>query len=170
MKKILFYGMSIVLLLSLQGCSFFGLWDSEPSTPQEVGEAQEATSSPTLSSSSGRNYVKGVVKSLKRDKNSGTWNYVIEGVDMTNGKLPRVNFNHNVIVANEGDLVHASFDGGKLVDLLILKAGHASKTSKRPATQAQPVGKKVASPKDAGKRSKSSQVLSVPQEEFIKLN
>ena len=160
--------MSIVLLLSLQGCSFFGLWDSEPSTPQEVGEAQEANSSPTLSSSSGRNYVKGVVKSLKRDKNSGTWNYVIEGVDMTNGKLPRVNFNHNVIVANEGDLVHASFDHGKLVDLLILKAAHASKSNKGQVTQ--PVGKKVASPKDAGKRSKSSQVLSVPQEEFIKLN
>ena len=160
--------MSIVLVLLLQGCSFFGLWDSEPSTPQEVGEAQEATSSPTLSSSSGRNYVKGVVKSLKRDKNSGAWNYVIEGVDMTNGKLPRVNFNHNVIVANEGDLVHASFDHGKLVDLLILKAAHASKSNKGQVTQ--PVGKKVASPKDAGKRSKSSQVLSVPQEEFIKLN
>lgn len=160
--------MSIVLVLLLQGCSFFGLWDSEPSTPQEVGEAQEANSSPTLSSSSGRNYVKGVVKSLKRDKNSGTWNYVIEGVDMTNGKLPRVNFNHNVIVANEGDLVHASFDHGKLVDLLILKAAHASKSNKGQVTQ--PVGKKVASPKDAGKRSKSSQVLSVPQEEFIKLN
>ena len=160
--------MSIVLVLLLQGCSFFGLWDSEPSTPQEVGEAQEANSSPTLSSSSGRNYVKGVVKSLKRDKNSGAWNYVIEGVDMTNGKLPRVNFNHNVIVANEGDLVHASFDHGKLVDLLILKAAHASKSNKGQVTQ--PVGKKVASPKDAGKRSKSSQVLSVPQEEFIKLN
>ena len=149
----------------LQGCSFFGLWDSEPSTPQEVGETQE-TATPA-SSLTGRNYVKGIVKSLKRDPNTGTWNYVIQGVDTTNGKLPRVSFNHNVIVANEGDLVHASFDGTKLVDLLILKSANASKNTKiRPTNSRQaPVGQAV-----AGKRNKGSQVLSVPQEEFIKLN
>lgn len=165
MKKILFYTVSIITFLTLQGCAILGFGESSPQTPAPMSEVQDPNN-PKLTSLVGKNYIKGVVKSLKRDNNANAWNYVIEGVDMSNGKLSYVNFNHKSVVANEGDLVHASFDGMRMVDLLIIKAGYFKGGQKNTATPT----KKAVPEKGAGKRDKAHQILSVPQEEFVKLN
>ena len=155
----------MIILLSLQGCSFFGFGDTQPNTPQEAEQMQDQNTA--TSSWKDRTYVKGIVKSLKRNTDNGTWSYVIEGVDTTNDKLPSISFEHNAVVANEGDLVHASFNGSKLIDLLILKSANGRQQVVK--TSGSTARKGSSSGADTGKRGKSTQVVGVPQEEFVKL-
>ena len=104
----------------MQGCSSKA---PEPSTLKTYANENSETN-PRLSKLVGKNYVKGVITSLKRDSTGTTWNYVIDGIDTSNGKLPYVNFNHKTVLANEGDLVHASFDGNRLTEMLVIRAGY----------------------------------------------
>jgi len=138
---------------------------------QNLSKEQQAsyeTKNPKLSNLVGKNYVKGIVTALNRESSSQTWNYVIEGVDTTNGKLPYVNFNNKTVLANEGDLVHASFDGNKLTQMLVIKEGYF-KGGKR--QEVVPIPKKSnLGEKTATKRDKAHQILAVPQEESIRLN
>jgi len=162
-KKVIVYSVSLLMMAFVQGCSLF----SGPSTPEvSTQSVAESNDNPKLSRLVGKNYVKGVVTSLKRDSTGTAWNYVIDGIDTSNGKLPYVNFNHKTVLANEGDLVHASFDGNKLTEMLVLRAGYY-KGGKIQDTKVQ---KKPVAEKGAGKRDKAHQVLSVPQEEYIKLH
>ena len=162
MKKIIFYSLAALAMAFMQGCSLF----SGPAAPEvNTQSVAESNDNPKLSNLVGKNYVKGVITSLKRDNTGTTWNYVIEGIDTSNGKLPYVNFNHKTVLANEGDLVHASFDGNKLTEMLVIRAGYF-KNGKKQDTVPQ---KKPVAEKGAGKRDKAHQVLSVPQEEYIKL-
>ena len=165
MKKIAFYTALVVLFAFMQGCAP----KSTPMTPtvntKNLSNEKRQTN-PKLSNLVGKNYVKGIITSLNQDSSVGAWNYVIEGVDTSNGKLPYVNFNHKTVVANEGDLVHASFDGNRMTEMLVIKAGYF----KGGKFQDVVPRKKPVAEKGAGKRDKAHQILSVPQEEFVKLN
>jgi hypothetical protein len=155
------------MVVSFQGCALFtSTPPPELNTQNLSSESADDGESAKLSKLVGKNYVKGIITTLKRTSKGDAWNYIIEGVDTSNGKLPHVNFNHKTIVANEGDLVYATFDGMKMTEMLIIKAGYF-KNGKR---QEFVPKKKPVAEKGEGKRDKAHQVIGVPQEEFIKLN
>ena len=159
--------LSGAVLLLMQGCAMSSATPEPQINTQNLSqESQTGSSNAKLSQLAGKNYIKGIVMSVKMEGTQGIWNYVIEGIDTSNGKLSYVNFNHKAVVANEGDMVYASFDGMKLTEMLIIKAGYY-KNGKRNTTAPT---KKAVPEKGAGKRDKAHQVLGVPQEEFIKLN
>lgn len=164
-KKLAIYCLSAWMLVSFQGCALFTSAPEPTISTQNLAQTTDETN-PKLSKLVGKNYVKGIITTLKRDSAGQWWNYAIEGVDTSNGKLPYVNFNHKTVVANEGDLVYASFDGMKMTEMLIIKAGYF-KNGKRQDVVPK---KKPIAEKGAGKRDKAHQILSVPQEEYIKLN
>ena len=149
----------------MQGCAFTTPPKAPVITTKNVSQETKhsASTNPKLSNLVGRNYIKGIVTSLKRDDSSNTWNYVIEGIDTSNGKLPYVNFNHKSVQANESDLVYATFDGNHLTEMLIVKPGFMKAT--RPPVVPK---KKSSGEKSAGKRDKEHQILAVPQEETIR--
>lgn len=147
----------------IQGCSI-NLPFASQNAPDARYAKQQTSENQNLTKLVGKNYVKGIITSLKRDTNLSVWNYQIEGIDTTNGKLPFVSFNHKNVVANEGDLVHASFDGMRMTEMLVIKAGYF-----RNGKRQEVVPMKKPSPKESGKRDKAHQVLSVPEEEYIKL-
>lgn len=149
----------VAFFVMMQGCAW--ITSSSPNA-----KTSGDTRNPKLSNLVGKNYIKGVVMALNHDTGAQMWNYVIEGVDTTNGKLPYVNFNTKVVTANEGDLVYASFNGNNLVEMLVIKPGYFKNGKTQPVVPK----KSVASDKSAGKRDKAHQILAVPQEESIKLN
>ena len=156
-----------LLFLVMQGCA---ARTPPPSTITTYANEKDNNTNPKLSKLVGKNYVKGIVRSLKQDANSQTWNYEIDGIETTNGKLPYVNFNHKTVLANEGDLVYASFDGMRLTEMFVIKEGFYK--GGKSATPKAPVKKKSSSKNSddggAGKRDKAHQVIGVPQEETIK--
>lgn len=155
--------LSLLLLFALmQGCSSRA---PEPSTLKTYGNETSETN-PRLSKLVGKNYIKGIITALNHESNGQVWNYVIEGVDTTNGKLPYVNFNHKTVMANEGDLVYASFDGNRMTEMLVIKAGYFKGGKKQEYT---PPKKSTSGEKASTKRDKAHQILAVPQEERVKL-
>ena len=86
----------------MQGCAP----KATPTTPDVNTKNlsnEKSQTNPKLSNLVGKNYVKGIITSLNQDTHAGAWNYVIEGVDTTNGKLPYDTFNHKTVVANDGE-------------------------------------------------------------------
>ena len=85
-----------------------------------------------------------------------------------------MNFNHKTVLANEGDLVYASFDGMRLTEMFVIKEGFykggKSNTYTPPVKKKSTSASKSKSSDDggAGKRDKAHQVIGVPQEETIK--
>ncbi len=155
--------LSLLLLFALvQGCTSKA---PAPSTVKTYAN-ENAETNPKLSKLVGKNYIKGIITSINQESNGQMWNYVIEGIDTTNGKLPYVNFNHKTVLANEGDLVYASFDGNRLTEMLVIKAGYF-KNGKR--QEVVPAKKSTSGEKSSTKRDKAHQILSVPQEESVKL-
>ncbi|AHJ11894.1 hypothetical protein [Sulfurospirillum multivorans] len=171
MKRFLSYLCVALLVLLMQGCASR---TPPASTVTTFANEKPDTTNPKLSKLVGKNYIKGIVRSLKQEANSQLWNYEIDGIDTTNGKLPYVNFNHKTVLANEGDLVYASFDGMRLTEMFVIKEGFY-KGGKR-NTYTPPVKKKSTSTSKskssddggAGKRDKAHQVIGVPKEETIK--
>ena len=171
MKRIVSSLCVALLLLFAQGCV-----NKKPApapTTQNVSTEKQETN-PKLSKLVGKNYIKGIVRSLKHDPAAQTWNYEIDGIETTNGKLPYVNFNHKSVLANEGDLVYASFDGIRLTEMFVVKEGFykgGKSTTYTPPVKKKSSGKSSSSDDGgAGKRDKAHQVIGVPQEESIKLN
>lgn len=170
MKRILSYLGIALLFLLMQGCAS----RTPPASTVTTYANDKEKTNPKLSKLVGKNYIKGVVISLKQEANSQLWNYEIDGIETTNGKLPYVNFNHKTVLANEGDLVYASFDGTRLTEMFVVKEGFykGGKTT----TYTPPVKKKTASKNKnneddtAGKRNKAHQVIAIPQEETVKFN
>ena len=161
----------IVLLLGLQGCT------TQPSAPKpEINTKnvsnEKSNTDPKLTKLVGKNYIKGVIIALKQGSDGRGWNYEIDGIETTNGKLPRVNFNHNSVLANEGDLVYASFNGMRVSEMFVIKAGYFKngKISPSPSPTKIYTKKKTNTPETEGKRNKAHQVLGVPKEESIRLN
>ena len=168
LKRIVSYLCIVVLFVFVQGCA------NKPAPAPATKKASEQNVNPKLTKLVGKNYVKGIVKSLQHDTSVQMWNYEIEGIETTNGKLPYVNFNHKTVLANEGDLVYASFDGMRLTEMFVIKEGYM-KGGKRAASPSPTPKKKSSSSNNnddggAGKRDKAHQVIGVPQEESIKLN
>ncbi|WP_263831980.1 hypothetical protein [Sulfurospirillum oryzae] len=168
MKRILTYLGVALLFLFAQGCA-----PKSPPPASTLKTYDNEKTNPKLSKLVGKNYVKGIVRTINHDPIAQTWNYEIDGIETTNGKLSYVNFNHKTILANEGDLVYASFDGMRLTEMFVIKEGFY-KGGKNASTTPPPVKKKSAGKSSddggAGKRDKAHQVLGVPQEESIKLN
>lgn len=161
----------------MQGCAFNQQAQKPEVNTQNVSNQQDKAN-PKLSHLVGKNYIKGVVLHLTYDTNTQLWNYEIDGIETTNGKLPYVNFNHKTVLANEGDLVYASFNGMRLEEMFVIKAGYfkngkimQSSPSKAPKTYAKKkTSGKSSEPDEPGVRNKAHQVLSVPQVETIQLN
>ncbi len=179
MKRIALLNIALFLLL-LQGCALLQPKASDaPAEAPEVTtqnlssqtQAKPESSGVKLTQMVGKNYIKGVILSLKYDPSAQMWTYDIDGIETTNNKLPRAIFNHKAVLANEGDIVYASFDGMRLVEMFVIKAGYM-KGDRRPLP-AKPVvrkkGTKAQEASSAGKRDKAHQILSVPEEETIKL-
>ncbi|WP_041956627.1 hypothetical protein [Sulfurospirillum arsenophilum] len=168
MKRIVSSLCVVLLFLFVQGCA---PKSPPPSTLKTY--ANEKETNPKLSKLVGKNYIKGVVRAVNHDPVAQTWNYEIDGIELTNGKLPYVNFNHKSVLANEGDLVYASFDGMRMTEMFVIKAGFY-KGGKQATTTPPPVRKKSSGKSSddggAGKRDKAHQVVGVPQEETVKLN
>jgi len=170
LKRIVSYLCLALLFLFIQGCAP----KSPPPASTVKNYANEKEINPKLSKLVGKNYIKGIVRSLNQDANSQAWNYEIDGIELTNGKLPYVNFNHKSVLANEGDLVYASFDGMRMTEMFVIKAGFYK--GGKSSTYTPPVKKKITSKSKnsddggAGKRDKAHQVVGVPQEETVKLN
>ena len=164
MKRILSYLGVALLFLLMQGCAS----RTPPASTVTTYANDKENTNPKLSKLVGKNYIKGVVISLKQDVNAQAWNYEIDGIETTNGKLPYVNFNHKAVLANEGDLVYASFDGMRVSEMFVIKAAYFKNGKIAPS----PVytKKKSSTPDTSGKRDKAHQVLGVPKEESIKLN
>jgi hypothetical protein len=161
----------------MQGCAF----NQQPQQPQINTQNltnQQEKANPKLSHLVGKNYIKGVILHLSYDANTQLWNYEIDGIETTNGKLPYVNFNNKTVLANEGDLVYASFNGMRLEEMFVIKAGYFKNgkiTQTTPSRAPKTYTKKKANAKGGepdlpGVRNKAHQVLSVPQEETIQLN
>jgi len=158
----------VFLILFAQGC--VNKNPAPAASTQNRGEKQDNVN-PKLSKLVGKNYVKGIVRTLTQDPAAQAWNYEVDGIDTTNGKLSYVNFNHKSVLANESDLVYVAFDGMRVTEMFVIKEGF--KSSKRASTT--PPVKKKSSGKNsddggAGKRDKAHQVVGVPQEETVKLN
>ena len=171
MKRIMSYLCVALVFLFIQGCAR----KSPPPASTLTTYAQEKeTSNPKLTKLVGKNYIKGIVRSLKQEANNAQlWNYEIDGIDTTNGKLSYVNFDHKSVLANEGDLVYASFDGMRMTEMFVVKEGFYKKG--KTTTYTPPVKKKTSTSKSnddggAGKRDKAHQVIDVPKEETIRLN
>jgi len=164
----------------MQGCSFNSAPQKHEISTQNLSNQKSNTpkTNPKLSRLVGKNYVKGVITNLKYDTATQLWNYVIDGVDTSNGKLPYVNFNHRAVLANEGDLVYASFNGMRLEELMVIKAGYFKngKITQTPSLKHKTYKKKstikstASEPDEPGIRNKAHQVIGVPQEETIQLN
>ena len=152
----------------MQGCA---PKSPPPASTLKTYNTEKDTTNPKLTKLVGKNYIKGIVRSLKQEANSSLWNYEIDGIDKTNGKLSYVNFNHKSVLANEGDLVYASFDGMRVTEMFVIKAAKNT-TAYTPPVKKKSSAKKSGSDDDggAGKRDKAHQVIGVPQEESIKLN
>jgi len=170
LKRILSYLCVALLLLFIQGC----VRKAPPpaSTVTTYANEKEAAN-PKLTKLVGKNYIKGIVRSLKQEpNNSQLWNYEIDGIETTNGKLSYVNFNHKTVLANEGDLVYASFDGMRLTEMFVVKEGFykggKSTTYTPPVKKKASTSSKSSDDGGAGKRDKAHQVIGVPQEETIK--
>jgi len=180
LKNVISYLCVALLVLIMQGCSFNTAPQKPEISTQNVSNQQPNTqnANPKLSHLVGKNYIKGVVTNLKYDTDAQVWNYVIDGVDTSNGKLPYVNFNHKAVLANEGDLVYASFNGMRLDELLVIKAGYFKNGKIAPTSpikhttykKKSTVKSTTAEPDEPGVRNKAHQVISVPQEETIRLN
>ena len=167
------------LIFFVQGCAFNQQSQKPQINTQNVSNQPASKENPKLSHLVGKNYVKGVLLHLTYDPESQLWNYDIDGIETTNGKLPHVNFNHKTALANEGDLVYASFNGMRLEELFVIKAGYYRNGK---ITQTAPVRKpvttankkktsgKTSEPDEPGVRNKAHQVIDVPQEETIRLN
>jgi hypothetical protein len=171
LKRILSYLCVALLFVLMQGCASRTPPASTVTT--YANEKKPDATNPKLTKLVGKNYIKGIVRSLKQDAtNSLLWNYEIDGIDTTNGKLSYVNFNHKTVLANEGDLVYASFDGMRLTEMFVIKEGFYK--NGKTTTYTPPVKKKSTSTSKnsddggAGKRDKAHQVIGVPQEETIK--
>jgi hypothetical protein len=151
----------------IQGCA---PKSPPPASTLKTYNTEKETTNPKLTKLVGKNYIKGIVRTLKQEANSSMWNYEIDGIDKTNGKLSYVNFDHKSVLANEGDLVYASFDGMHLTEMFVIKA--VKNTTYTPPLKKKSSAKKSSSDDDggAGKRDKAHQVIGVPQEESIKLN
>ena len=171
MKRIVSYLCVALLFLFIQGCASRSAAPAPDVNTKNVSneKSNEESNNPKLSKLVGKNYVKGIVKALKHDTSKQTWNYEIEGIETTNGKLPYVNFNHKSVLANEGDLVYASFDGMRLSEMFVVKEGFY-KGGKRASAPVSPVRKKSTNTAEssAGKRDKAHQVIGVPQEETVR--
>ncbi|MDD3342191.1 MAG: hypothetical protein PHR87_01280 [Sulfurospirillaceae bacterium] len=162
-----FFVSCATVALLMQGCALTSPQKTPTINTKNVSKETQsvASTNPKLSNLVGRNYIKGIVTSVKRDDGLNTWNYIIEGIDTSNGKLPYVNFNHKSVQANESDLVYATFDGNHLTEMLVIKPGFMK--AKRPPVMPK---KKNSGEKSAGKRDKEHQILAIPQEETIRLN
>lgn len=95
MKRILSYLGVALLFLLMQGCAS----RTPPASTVTTYANDKENTNPKLSKLVGKNYIKGVVISLKQDVNAQAWNYEIDGIETTNGKLPYVNFNHKTVLA-----------------------------------------------------------------------
>ncbi|AFL67826.1 hypothetical protein [Sulfurospirillum barnesii] len=154
------------LFLFMQGCA---TKTPAPQINTKNVSNEKASTDSKLTPLVGKNYIKGVIISLKHANDGQGWNYEIDGIETTNGKLPRVNFNHKSVLANEGDLVYASFDGMRVSEMFVIKAAYF-KNGKITPSPVYTKKKPTTEPASAGKRDKAHQVLSVPKEETIKLN
>lgn len=169
MKRIISYLCVALLFVLMQGCASR---TPPASTVKTYANEKPDTTNPKLSKLVGKNYIKGIVRSIKQEANSSLWNYEIDGIETTNGKLSYVNFNHKTVLANEGDLVYASFDGMRLTEMFVIKEGFYK--NGKSSNYTPPVKKKSTSSSKnsddggAGKRDKAHQVIGVPQEETIK--
>ena len=156
-----------LLFLFMQGCA---PKSPPPASTLTTYNADKEPVNPKLSKLVGKNYIKGIVRSLKQEANSQQWNYEIDGIDKTNGKLSYVNFNHKTVLANEGDLVYASFDGTRLTEMFVVKAAKSA-TAYTPPVKKKSTSKSSNNEDDtAGKRNKAHQVIAIPQEETVKFN
>ena len=170
MKRIISYLCVALLFLFIQGCA---PKSPPPASTLTTYAHEKEASNPKLTKLVGKNYIKGIVRSLKQESNNAQlWNYEIDGIDTTNGKLSYVNFDHRSVLANEGDLVYASFDGMRMTEMFVIKEGFYKGGKK--STYTPPVKKKSSGKSNddggAGKRDKAHQVIGVPKEETIKLN
>ena len=172
LKKIVVYCF-VALVLFLQGCATNSSPTKQEPSTQNVAQ-QSADNGPKLTQMVGRNYIKGVVLHLTYDSKTQLWTYDIDGIETTNGKLPRVVFTHRSVLANEGDLVYASFDGMRLNELFVMKPGfykNGKIAPSAPTTYSKPKSSSSSSSSSAPtKRDKAHQVVGVPEEETIKLN
>ena len=171
LKKIVVYCF-VALVLFLQGCATNSSPTKQEPSTQNVAQ-QSADNGPKLTQMVGRNYIKGVVLHLTYDSKTQLWTYDIDGIETTNGKLPYVNFNHKTVLAREGDLVYASFDGMRLTEMYVIKEGYLKGGKRAVSTPPPPMRKKSSSGKNsddggAGKRDKAHQVVGVPQEETVR--
>lgn len=178
LKRIISYLCVAFFVFWIQGCAFNQQPQKPQANTQNVSAQSAQDTNPKLSRLVGKNYIKGVVLHLTYDPNTLLWNYEIDGIETTNGKLPYVNFNHKTVLANEGDLVYASFNGMRLEELFVIKAGYfkngkISQTApaSKPRTSAsrkKNTNAKTSEPDEPGVRNKAHQVISVPQEETIR--
>ena len=169
LKRVITYLCVAFFFVMIQGCT------SKPAPAPSTLKTYEnkENANPKLSKLVGKNFIKGVVIALKHDPAAQVWNYEIDGIETTNGKLPYVNFNHKTVLASEGDLVYASFDGMRLTEMYVIKEGYLKGGKRAVSTPPPPMRKKSSSGKNsddggAGKRDKAHQVVGVPQEETVR--
>jgi len=167
LKRLILPLCAALLFMFMQGCA---PKSPPPASTLKTYNTEKDTTNPKLTKLVGKNYIKGIVRTLKQEANSSLWNYEIDGIDKTNGKLSYVNFDHKSVLANEGDLVYASFDGMRLTEMFVIKA--VKNTTYTPPLKKKSSAKKSSGDDDGGigKRDKAHQVIGVPQEESIKLN
>ncbi len=99
-----------------------GLYDIEVQTVKNNKISHKKTSLYTGS-------IKGVIRSIKYNKSKKAWIYEVDGLDMSNGKLPYAKFYDSKKLASKGDLVYIVLNNSNLKNLFFIKK--ANKISKR---------------------------------------
>ncbi|MBE0496432.1 MAG: hypothetical protein IBX45_08490 [Campylobacterales bacterium] len=154
--------LGLVLVVFLSGCGFQKATFFEEKVrvvnPSSVSVAQQEV--PKVATAPAHGYIKGIIRKVTQDAQSGLWQYEVEGTDMSNAKLSEARFTHTAPLAGVGALVYAHIGQGKLVQLYALEGA--------PVPQfASQTPKKV--PQKTPKRTLDRQVFSVPQSEVITL-
>jgi hypothetical protein len=164
MKNIFFYTLFAFVLFGMQGCvgsnneTYIAYENNNQVVAKEnvplIQEASEDISG----------IIKGTVTMLSYNGSLSLWEYFVQGIDTSNGKLQSAKFSHKKDVAKKGDLVYVFIESGKLKDFYLLQRANykVNDTKKSKEVKAKVTTEKRTKNQDSG--------IGVPASETISLD
>lgn len=172
MKKTQIYLLSIVTVMTFQGClsTTNQTYIAYKNVPVKEKVAEQIVFKQEHIEKEVSGIIKGRVTELSYNGAEELWDYSVESKDTSNGKLSSARFTHKINIAKKGDLVYAFIVNGKLKEFYLVEKAQYKKYIKNNLS----VQKHIPLKKQAvvtHKRNKEYQTpIEVPSSELILLN